>query len=423
MQQNQLELFDPPPAGRPLSLDDFRSQVEEFTEFGKHTSVLKFPDEEFDIPVYVNEFWTSKQRAANSLHEVSYRACFKPQLPRFFVSRLTEPGERVYDPFMGRGTTVIEAALLGRRTAGCDINPLSRILIEPRLDPPELQEISERLSTLDLDRRVDLWDDLLTFYHPSTLCAITNLKCYLETRDNAGALDRVDRWIRMVATNRLTGHSRGFFSVYTLPPNQAVTIDAQRKINERRKQTPPQRDVRDLILRKSRSFLSKLGAREREHLRATAGETQLLTGSCDHTPEIHEASVRLVVTSPPFLDVVDYRSDNWLRCWFSGIDAEAVEVWQLKKPQDWQERMTNVLRELRRVLIDGGYVAFEVGEVRGGRVLLESLVVPAAVDAGLIPHMVMVNDQVFTKTSNCWGVENLKKGTNTNRIVLLRKDG
>ncbi len=423
MQQNQLELFEPLPAQSPLSLDDFRTMVGEFSEFGRRTIVLRFPDREFDIPVYVNEFWTSKQRAAHSLHEVSYRACFKPQVPRFFISKLTESGERVYDPFMGRGTTVIEGALLGRKTVGCDINPLSRILIEPRLDPPELQEVSERLSTLDLERRVDLWDDLLTFYHPSTLCAITNLKRYLETRGNAGRLDRIDRWIRMVATNRLTGHSRGFFSVYTLPPNQAVAIDAQRKINERRGQVPPQRNVPDLILRKSRSLLSRLRAQERIGLGVTAANTQLLTGSCDHTPEIRDASVCLVVTSPPFLDVVDYQADNWLRCWFNGIDSEAVEVWQLKRPQDWQERMANVFRELRRVLVDGGYVAFEVGEVRGGRVLLESLVVPAAAEAGLIPQMVLVNDQVFTKTSNCWGVDNLKKGTNTNRIVLLRKGG
>ena len=69
----------------------------------------------------------------------------------------------------------------------------------------------------------------------------------------------------------------------------------------------------------------------------------------------------------------------------------------------------------------GLYVAFEVGEVRSGKILLETLVVPAAAEAGLVPLIVLVNDQVFTKTSNCWGVDNLKKGTNTNRIVLLRK--
>ena len=48
------------------------------------------------------EFWTSRQRQAANLHEISYRACYKPQLPRHFIERLTLPGERVYDPFSGR---------------------------------------------------------------------------------------------------------------------------------------------------------------------------------------------------------------------------------------------------------------------------------------------------------------------------------
>ena len=225
----------------------------------------------------------------------------------------------------------------------------------------------------------------------------------------------------MVATNRLTGHSRGFFSVYTLPPNQAVSVDAQRKINERREQAPPERDVKEVVLHKSRSLLSKLQESEVRVLRNAACAPLMVTGSSDHTPDIPSGSVALAVTSPPFLDTVDYQADNWLRCWFNGIEAREVCIWQLKKPEEWQAAMTGTFKELRRVLVPGGLIAFEVGEVRNGKVLLETLVVPAAADAGLIPRMVLVNDQVFTKTSNCWGVDNLKKGTNTNRIVLISK--
>ncbi|HLP20496.1 MAG TPA: DNA methyltransferase, partial [Chitinophagales bacterium] len=57
------------------------------------------------VPVFVNEFWTAKKRQANAIHEISYRACFKPELPRFFIERFTQPGDVVYDPFNGRGTT------------------------------------------------------------------------------------------------------------------------------------------------------------------------------------------------------------------------------------------------------------------------------------------------------------------------------
>ena len=419
MNQQQPIFPHKPPRLRPLNAKEFAAEIQAFADFGKETNILDFPDPAISIPVYVNEFWTSKQRAAHSLHEVSYRACFKPQLPRFFISRLTQPDDAVYDPFMGRGTTVLEAALLGRRPIGCDINPLSERLVRPRLDPPAWNEVETRLTALDLDQSSEVWDDLLVFYHPNTLRQIVNLRSYLLTRCQEGPLDSVDAWIQMVATNRLTGHSPGFFSVYTLPPNQAVSIESQKRINQKRAQVPPERDIKAIILRKTRSLLSKLQAHDLETL--TANIPLLVTSSSDNTSAIVSESIQLAVTSPPFLDIVNYQADNWLRCWFNGIDAKEVAIWQLKKPADWQAAMTRTFRELRRVLANGGFVAFEVGEVRNGKILLETLVVPAAMEAGLKPLMVLVNDQMFTKTANCWGVDNRKKGTNTNRIVLIGK--
>lgn len=68
-----------------------------FMEFGQPTRLIvtrfQTPDgETHEVPTFVNEFWTARQRQANSLHEISYRACFKPQLPRFFIERLAKPG-------------------------------------------------------------------------------------------------------------------------------------------------------------------------------------------------------------------------------------------------------------------------------------------------------------------------------------------
>ncbi len=406
-------------AGGAADIPAFEAGLREFSEFGRRTRVVAFPDPEVRLPVYVNEFWTSKQRAAHSLHEISYRACFKPQLPRFFITRLTRPGDLVHDPFMGRGTTLLEAALLGRRTVGSDLNPLSARLLGPRFDPPELSEVAERLASFDLEGACEAPEDLLAFYHPATLRRIVNLRDELLRRRNEGSNDRADRWIQMVATNRLTGHSPGFFSVYTLPPNQAASVRSQRRINERRRQRPPDRDVAALILRKTRSLLARLEPGERARLQGAG--PRLLTASADRTPAIAGGTVRLVVTSPPFLDVVNYRADNWLRCWFNGVDGDKVALWHWTRAADWRAAMTRVFRELRRVLVPSGLVAFEVGEVRSGRLLLETLVVPAAREAGLEPRLVLVNDQQFTKTSNCWGVDNRRKGTNTNRVVVLQK--
>jgi hypothetical protein len=373
------------------------------------------------VETFVNEFWTSKQRAAHSLHEVSYRACFKPQLPRFFIDRFTSPRDVVYDPFMGRGTTLVEAALAGRTPAGCDINPLSAILAQPRLAPPTAEEVAARLDALDLSLAVSYPTELEVFYHPETLREICALREYLLARESRGTLDAIDRWIRMVAVNRLTGHSPGFFSVYTLPPNQATSVEAQTKINARRKQVPPRRNVRTLIVAKTRSLLADCDSATRAMLLRSTQRASLLTGPARSTPQIKSGSVSLVVTSPPFLDIVDYAADNWLRGWFCGIDTSTVEISIHRRVGQWQAAMTQVFHELARVLRPGGHVAFEVGEVRGGKVKLEEAVLPCGVRSGLEPLLVVINSQQFTKTANCWGIRNNSKGTNTNRIVVFRK--
>jgi hypothetical protein len=401
-------------------------QLAQFQEFGAstrmtQTSARLLSRETLSVPTCVNEFWTSKQRAANSLHEISYRACFKPQLPRFFIQRLSTPGEIVYDPFMGRGTTVLEAALLGRIPFGCDVNPLSVCLVRPRLEPPRLGEIEARLAEVDWNDGDPGPDDLLVFYHPETLREICALKKHLLRRKADARLDAVDRWIEMIAVNRLTGHSPGFFSVYTMPPNQAVTVQVQRKINARRAQTPPRRHVAAIIRKKSRQLLADCGSKERAALAPVARSAILLTTTAKATPEIGNGTVSLVVTSPPFLDVVNYANDNWLRCWFIGVDAAGVALTVPKKLEDWQSAMTAVFVELFRVLRPGGHVAFEVGEVRGGKIKLEEAVIPCGVQASLEPVLVLINDQKFTKTANCWGVDNNDKGTNTNRVVVFRK--
>jgi DNA modification methylase len=406
----------------PLDAEAFVAALRDFVWEGKRTAMTAYrcSTTDVELPVFTNEFWTSDQRAGHSLHEISYRACFKPQLPRFFLDQLSVPGDAVFDPFAGRGTTLLEAALNQRHPAGCDINPLSRALILPRLDPPTLRQVEVRLASIPLAWTGAVPEDLLTFYHPNTLQQICALRHYLIEREGTGVVDPLDGWIRMVALNRLTGHSPGFLSVYTLPPNQAVSVKAQRKINADRAQAPPERDLKATILRKTKSLLADVDHSTRDALDRVRGRLRFHIGSATETfwPA---ASVQLVVTSPPFLDVVNYADDNWLRCWFCGIEADDVAISLHGNLQAWQTFVSSAFRQFVRLLRPGGFIAFEVGEVRGGKIRLEESVIPAGVAAGALPVAILLNEQVFTKTANIWGVTNNRKGTNTNRIVVFVK--
>lgn len=376
-------------------------------------------------PRLSGEFWTAAQRKASSLHEVSYRACFKPQLPRFFIDLFTQPGDAVFDPFSGRGTTAIEAALAQRTVVANDVNPLSALLSRPRLFVPDLEALRQRLSALRFraGRSADI--DLSMFYHPRTESDLVGLRAYLHRRLLDGDEDAIDRWIRMVATNRLTGHSAGFFSVYTLPPNQAITAERQRMINRRLRQRPPVRDVRAIILRKSASLLRTVTPEQMRILREAGRRARFITGDARRVRPVRPGTVRLTVTSPPFLNMVDYASDNWLRCWFNGIDADAVaeQITVTSSLTAWEHAMDGVFAELHRITAPGGWVAFEVGEVRRGHLRLDESIMPIGVRRGFECRAVLINRQRFTKTSNIWGIDNNARGTNTNRIVLFQSAG
>lgn len=409
----------------PLNPDEFLDYLANFTFNDGPISVV----EEFSIgglnyKKIINEFWTSRQRQANSIHEVSYRACFKPQLPNFFISRLTNFGDIIFDPFGGRGTTIIEASLLNRSGISNDINPLSAILAEPRVHPPRIEEIKNRLINIPFYYSLSSDIDLSMFYHHKTLSEIVSLKKYIYDSISNKTYDGIDAWIRMVATNRLTGHSKGFFSVYTLPPNQAVTQTNQIKINVKRKQIPDYRDVKKIIISKSKSLLRDITPVQMSDALSKSIEYKFLNENASNLVSIRDNTVQLTVTSPPFLDIVNYKDDNWLRCWFNNIDSEkmAKNISIFNSVEKWSSFMFSVFSELYRITKPGGWVAFEVGEVRRGKIKLDDFIAPIGIDVGFKLLGVMINQQTFTKTSNAWGVQNNESGTNTNRIVIFYKE-
>lgn len=364
-------------------------------------------------------FWTAKQRQSSSLHEVPYRACFKAEVPNYFITNLTSQKHIVYDPFAGRGTTGIEAGLLNRIPILNDINPISRIISEPRLFIPKPNLVAERLAQIFSKSKVENFEpELDMFFHADTERELWTLKAYFKT-----SLDAIDKWIRFVATTRLTGHSKGYFSVYTLPPNQAVSKKRQLKINEKLNQSPEYRNTGAIILRKTQQLLRKLTYRQVENLNSINQESLFLNKNAYDTPEIPSDHVDLIVTSPPFLNLVQYANDNWLRCWFNNIDLQKVEreITSLKNIAEWNVFIKKTLRELYRVLKKDKYLAFEVGEVKNGKVKLDEEVLPIAKEVGFKCESILINTQSFTKTANIWGIKNNTKGTNTNRILLLKK--
>ncbi|MBL8020139.1 MAG: site-specific DNA-methyltransferase [Leptospirales bacterium] len=372
------------------------------------------------------ELWTARQRQMHPIHyTVSYRGSFKPELPEFFIGRyLASPGV-VLDPFGGRGTTAIQANLMGHTAIHNDLNPVSIFLASSRQTVPSLASLIDSVQSMDLESSLsptaEEEERLLPFFHKETLRELLCLKKALLANFD----DPHFRYIGVTALSRLHGHSDGFFSVYSFP-QISILPGAQRKNNARLGQKPEYRNIRERIIRKMKRDLSvELPPGYNESARKN------LYLSCDsaNLKGVRASTVDLVVTSPPFLDKVDYITDNWMRAWFLGVEDRVADIELSVTPsmEQWIGFMKSTFLEMGRVLKIGGRAVFEVGEVKSRSHLynLEEVLanlLPLEVEGGrLVVDEILVNEQKFTKLSNCWDVANNEKGTNTNRCLVMKK--
>lgn len=372
----------------------------------------------------VGELWAGQPRQMHSLHYVvSYRASYKPELPDYCIRQYSRKGQVVLDPFCGRGTTALQAALLGRVSLSCDVNPLAIRMTAAKLSPVGLDEIVLRLNEVDFRRPVDLEgypEKFSPFYHPDTYRELVNLKRFFRKHSDA-----VSNFVELVAISRLHGHSSGFFSAYTFP-QISIPSAHQLLINQKRGQMPEYRAVAPRIIRKASQALRDGFSSD---FFAVSSASICEVADARKLEKIGDNSVDLIVTSPPFLDKVDYLADNWLEFWFCDINPNEfgenlVASSSLKHCKAF---VREFLLEFLRVLKPGAHAVIEGGDVvvKGEVVYLDDVIAEcvsglAFNDKIFAVKEVLVNKQQFTKLANCFNVDNNKKGSNTNRLVVLQ---
>ena len=88
-----------------------------------------------------------------------FPAKFIPQVPRFCMEHYSKQGDVVLDPFMGSGTTLLEAMLLGRDSYGIDIHPLARLIARTKVTPLPIEELEATADRLLREIRRDDGDN------------------------------------------------------------------------------------------------------------------------------------------------------------------------------------------------------------------------------------------------------------------------
>ena len=240
---------------------------------------------------------------------------FPEQFVEHQLLSFTSPGELVFDPFCGRGTTVFESLLKGRRAAGSDVNAVAVCITSAKAAAPPFSDIISRIEVLE-----DLYFSAPHDYEAPTpffeVCFENRtLNEILFLREELDwQYDAVDCFVAAVMLGILHGESHR--SEYCLSNRMPRTISTKPDYSVRwwsqRQLIPPRRPVFD-TLRKAAAF------RYRMPPAASRGVVRQADARCAGS-EFAELSgeVKLVVTSPPYIDTTDYAEDQWLRLWFLG---------------------------------------------------------------------------------------------------------
>jgi DNA methylase len=405
--------------------------------------------------------WKDQQRLwGHAFHPMcSYLASFPAALTHAFIARYSRPGDVVLDPFSGRGTTPLQACAEGRIGVGNDLNPFAHLLTAAKVQPATRAEAVTRLAKLRLGWNAVSGEwltlgarvaadptasgalvpragsgaapsagtepvpvEVALAFHPRTFGQLLYVRSILRLDD------RTDRFLAAAITGILHGKSASYLSAL-MPNTFSMAPRYVRDFAARTSFSSPERDVFDGLGKKLDRLFRQLPPRT---------EGLALLGDARDVAQAARAGLRsmgrperarLVVTSPPYLRVVKYGYYNWLRTWFLGFDARAIDATldDAHHREPYLAFMRDVLAGLRPILSEDAVVVLVIGDVetdrgrkiRGGVGLAERTWEAAAEPEGYRLAGVALDDVAANrKMTKLWGDE-AGQATKTDRILVL----
>lgn len=243
-----------------------------------------------------------------------YYAMFPIEFARQVVQEFSQPGDAILDPFCGRGTAPYVAMISGRRAIGCDVNPVAWVYAATKMDPhSDLIAVTRRMNEIEAAVRPEDRKPANEFqahaFAPRPLGFINAARRELHWR-----YDSCDRTVAAFLLHYLhaktgQGLSNQMRASRALSPDYAIRWWRARGLS-----TPP--DIAPV------DFLSKrVMWRYAKGLPRHAGRGDVRLGdSAGALPERKKAN--LILTSPPYSGVTNYRADSWLRLWALGEGSE-----------------------------------------------------------------------------------------------------
>lgn len=391
----------------------------------------------------VGPLWhIASSRWGHSMHTMcSYHGMFPAKVAHYFIQRYSKPGDLVVDPFSGRGTVPLQARVEGRRTIGNDLNPLGYVLSRAKANPPSWAAVTDLLDKLEAgyksatEPEPDESEDITMLFSHGTLKQL----CYLRRYLHRHALEKWSTEELMIAGS-LAGimhgaHRRDGSSQYlsiSMPNTFSMSPSYVKKFIREKKLVPPDQDVFERI----RDKLARLYL---DSVEGPAGKTYKQDAAkllADKT--IKPGSADLIVTSPPYLQVVNYGTANWIRLWLLGVDEVGREQGKgrllINEALDhrhtyasYKTFMQRILFGIEQSLKPNGVAAVVIGDVvepgKDRVPLAEQLWREIGDQTGLeLVQLIEDHLPVDKKVSRIWG-DTKGQATDKDCVLVLAREG
>jgi len=289
-----------------------------------------------------------------SLHQLSpYIGKIKSSIAADLIEKYSKPGDIVVDPFAGAGTIPLEASIRGRVALGADISPYARILTTAKMFPPrslgaaldlaeEALTRAAKLPSPDLSR-VPIW--VRGFFHPRTLSEALNFAIVCRRPGNE---------FLMACLLGILHHQRPGFLSY--PSSHLVPYLRTRKFPRRAfPQMYAYRELRPRLL-----------AKVKRSYRRFYYPAKSMVLPFQHTDVMSfsmPSRIGAIITSPPYMNALDYCRDNRLRLWF--IDSKLADKREedaTRRPQAFVDCISSLAQKVEESLRPKGYCIYVVGD-------------------------------------------------------------
>lgn len=347
-----------------------------------------------------------------TLHQLSpFLGKMKSTMANELIRVFSKPDDVILDPFSGSGTVPLEASSMGRHAYGIDRNPYAVILTRGKLNPPRsLDDAIDKaecyLDQIEPEKEAEtetIPEWVSKFFHPKTLSGLSQLFPLL--------LEKNENFLLACLLGILHHQRPGFLSH---PASHLRPYLRDEKFP--REQNPEMYEYREIAPR----LISKI---ERAYRRFPKFHSELARQAyAGNSPDVmkkdfDENSVDAIITSPPYMDKLDYGRDNRLRLFFIGVEDYTGLEDSPKTREEYRAFLDDFVTEATSVLKPEGHLVFVLGEAkRSGSVVDTSEVLVNIVEKKR-PKLTInriVSDKVPVREIN-------SMSSNEERIIALEK--